>query len=163
RSRWSWSRAGPPPAASGRRCRTRGRRRPTTGSSTEPPSRPASCGRPPSRQASTRRRPLQPNLCHADPPWSCSPPPAGGVGLLREGPFYPDHGLERIVAYHQRQDARFAAAAAAAAESTGKPVLTATELAVVDPDNPGPAGVRASGHMCYPSADRAVAALAHLY
>ena len=27
---------------------------------------------------------------------------------MKEGPFYPDHGLERIVAYHERQDARFA-------------------------------------------------------
>ena len=26
--------------------------------------------------------------------------------LMRDGPFYPDHGLERIVAYHERQDAR---------------------------------------------------------
>ena len=32
--------------------------------------------------------------------------------LMREGRFYPDHGLERIVAYHERQDARFAEAAA---------------------------------------------------
>ena len=32
--------------------------------------------------------------------------------LMRDGPFYPDHGLERIVAYHERQDARFAEAAA---------------------------------------------------
>ena len=24
---------------------------------------------------------------------------------MREGRFYPDHGLERIVAYHERQDA----------------------------------------------------------
>ena len=29
--------------------------------------------------------------------------------LMREGRFYPDHGLERIVAYHERQDERFAA------------------------------------------------------
>ncbi len=28
--------------------------------------------------------------------------------MLRDGPFYPGHGLERIVAYHERQDARFA-------------------------------------------------------
>ena len=28
---------------------------------------------------------------------------------MRSGPFYPDHGLERIVDYHERQDARFAA------------------------------------------------------
>jgi hypothetical protein len=32
--------------------------------------------------------------------------------MMREGRFYPDHGLERIVAYHERQDARFAEAAA---------------------------------------------------
>ena len=31
--------------------------------------------------------------------------------LMREGGFYPGHGLERIVAYHERQDARFAEAA----------------------------------------------------
>ena len=30
---------------------------------------------------------------------------------MREGRFYPDFGLERIVAYHERQDARFAEAA----------------------------------------------------
>ena len=28
--------------------------------------------------------------------------------LMRTGPFFPDHGLERIVAYHERQDERFA-------------------------------------------------------
>ena len=30
---------------------------------------------------------------------------------MRDGRFYPGHGLERIVAYHERQDARFAEAA----------------------------------------------------
>ena len=83
--------------------------------------------------------------------------------LMRAGRFYPDHGLERIVAYHERQDARFAGAAAAASVRTAKPVLTATELAIADPDNPGPAAVRASGRLCYPSAHRAVRALAHLW
>jgi acyl-CoA synthetase (NDP forming) len=83
--------------------------------------------------------------------------------MVAEGPFYPDHGLERIVAFHRRQDQRFAEAAAAASERTGKPVLTATELAVADPDNPGPAAVRASGRLCYPSANRAVVALDHLW
>jgi acyl-CoA synthetase (NDP forming) len=82
---------------------------------------------------------------------------------LREGPFFPDHGLERIVAYHERQDRRFAEAAEAVSSATGKPVLTATELAVTDPANPGPATVRATGRLCYPSADRAVTALAHLW
>jgi acetyltransferase len=83
--------------------------------------------------------------------------------LMREGTFYPDNGLERIVAYHERQDARFAQAAADISEATGKPILTATELAVAAPDNAGPAAVRASGRVCYSSANRAVVALAHLW
>jgi hypothetical protein len=83
--------------------------------------------------------------------------------LMREGRFWPDHGLERIVAYHERQDARFAEAAAAVSEATGKPILSATELAVTSPDNAAPAGVRASGRLCYASANRAVTALDHLW
>ena len=83
--------------------------------------------------------------------------------LMREGPFWPDHGLERIVSFHERQDARYAEAAAEVSEATGKPVLVATELAVTSPGNPGPAGVRASGRVCYPSANRAVVALDHLW
>lgn len=83
--------------------------------------------------------------------------------MEREGPFYPGHGLERIVGYHDRQDARFAQAAADVSAATGKPVLTATELAICDPDNAGPAAVRASGKLCYASANRAVTALAHLW
>ena len=83
--------------------------------------------------------------------------------LMRPGPFYPDHGLERIVAYHERQDERFARAAADVSEATGKPILTATELAVTDPDNAGPRAVRATGRVCYASSNRAVTALAHLY
>jgi acetyltransferase len=83
--------------------------------------------------------------------------------LMREGPFWPGSGLERIVGYHERQDARFAEAAAAVSEATGKPVLTATELAVADPANAGPATVRATGRLCYASANRAVTALDHLW
>jgi acetyltransferase len=83
--------------------------------------------------------------------------------LMRDGPFWPDHGLERIVGYHERQDARYAEAAAEVSDATGKPVLVATELAVTSPDNPGPAAVRAGGRLCYPSADRAVIALDHLW
>lgn len=83
--------------------------------------------------------------------------------LMREGRFWPDHGLERIVAFHERQDARYAEAAAEVSEATGKPVLVATELAVTSPDNPGPAAVRATGRVCYPSANRAVVALDHLW
>ena len=82
---------------------------------------------------------------------------------LRSGPFYPDHGLERIVAFHERQDRRFAEAAEAVSRETGKPVLTATELAVADPANPGPSTVRETGRLCYASANRAVAALDHMW
>ena len=82
--------------------------------------------------------------------------------LMREGRFYPDHGLERIVEYHERQDRRFAEAADELSRRYDKPILTATELAVADPDNAGPAAVRASGRLCYASGNRAVTALGHL-
>src|SRR4029453_15731627 len=90
-------------------------------------------------------------------------PQSNQAKLMREGRFWPDHGLERIVAYHERQDARYAEAAAEVSEATGKPVLVATELAVTSPDNPGPPGVRATGRLCSPSANRAVVALDHLW
>jgi acyl-CoA synthetase (NDP forming) len=83
--------------------------------------------------------------------------------MMREGRFFPDHGIERIVEYHERQDRRFAEAAAELSDRTGKPILAATELAVADPDNPGPAALRDTGRLCYPSGDRAVAALGHMY
>ncbi|MEZ5203991.1 MAG: CoA-binding protein [Acidimicrobiales bacterium] len=88
---------------------------------------------------------------------------ANQARMMREGRFYPDHGLERIVAYHERQDARFAQAAAEISASTGKPILLATELAVADPDNAAPAAVRATGRLCYAPANRAVAALEHAW
>jgi acyl-CoA synthetase (NDP forming) len=83
--------------------------------------------------------------------------------LIRAGGYYPHHGLDRIVEYHERQDQRFAQAAADVSTCTGKPILTASELATTDPTNPGPAAVRDSGRLCYGSADRAVRALGHLY
>ncbi len=83
--------------------------------------------------------------------------------LMRNGPFYPDYGLERIVAYHERQDARFAQAADEISRRYDKPILTASELAIADPDNAGPTAVRASGRLCYATADRAVRALEHLW
>ena len=82
--------------------------------------------------------------------------------MMRDGRFYPDHGLERIVAYHERQDERFAEAAHDLGLATGKPILVATELAVADPDNPGPATVRRLGRLCYASGGQAVTALGHL-
>ena len=88
---------------------------------------------------------------------------ANQARMMREGRFYPEHGLERIVAYHERQDQRFAEAADELSTRTGKPILVATELAVADPNNSGPATVRSTGRLCYPSGHRAVTALGHLY
>ncbi len=93
--------------------------------------------------------------------------------MLREGGFASksqdsqEHsedawGINRIIAYHERQDTRFARAAHDISSATGKPILTATELTVAFPDNAGPATVRETGRLCYSSADRAVAALGHL-
>jgi acetyltransferase len=87
----------------------------------------------------------------------------GNQGRMeQEGPFYPGHGLERIVGYHERQDRRFTETAAALSRDIGKPILTATELAISDRDNPAVAGCRDSGQLCYASANRAVTALGHL-
>ena len=88
---------------------------------------------------------------------------ANQARLMREGRFFPDHGLERIVEYHERQDARFAQAAHELSEATGKPILLATELAVADPNNSGVATVRETGRLCYASGNRAAVALGHLY
>jgi acetyltransferase len=88
----------------------------------------------------------------------------GNQGRMEsEGPFYPDHGLERIVGYHERQDRRFTTTAAELSASLGKPILTATELAIADRDNPAVAGCRDAGVLAYASANRAVTALAHLW
>ncbi len=83
--------------------------------------------------------------------------------LERDGPFYPEHGLARIVDYHDRQDRRFTETAAALSAETGKPILTATELAVCDPTNAAVQGCRDAGVLCYASANRAVTALGHLW
>ncbi|MEY4220908.1 MAG: hypothetical protein RL280_1192 [Actinomycetota bacterium] len=88
---------------------------------------------------------------------------ANQARLMREGSYYPDHGLERIVEYHERQDSRFAEAAHALSISTGKPILVATELAVADPDNAGVRTVRETGRLCYASGNRAAVALGHMY
>lgn len=92
---------------------------------------------------------------------------ANQARMMREGGYYgvegeDTNGIQRIVAYHERQDARFAEAAAELSMATGKPILTATELAMAFPGNAGPTAVRAAGRVCYQSADRAVTALVHL-
>jgi len=79
--------------------------------------------------------------------------------LEREGPFFPDHGLQRIVDFHDRQDRRYVTVAAELSARFAKPVLVATELAVADPSNAAVAAVREAGRYCFPSAERAVGAL----
>ena len=83
--------------------------------------------------------------------------------MMKAGKFYPDNGLERIVAYHEKQDERYALTAQEVSRKLGKPILIATELAVTDPQNSGPASVRESGAYCYPTGARAATSLAHLY
>ena len=83
--------------------------------------------------------------------------------LMRTGAFATGHDLERIIEFHERQDARYAQVAADVSAASGKPILVATELAVTDPDNPGPRTVRETGKVCYWSANRAVTALEHLW
>lgn len=81
------------------------------------------------------------------------------AAMMRDGPFHPDHGLGRIVEYHERQDTRYAEAAVEISARTGTPILAATELAFTRPDNPGPATLRALGRLCHASAGRAVRSL----
>lgn len=88
---------------------------------------------------------------------------ANTASHLRVGPYFESAELARICEYHERQDSRFAAAAADASARTGKPILAATELAVTQPANSGPATVVAGNGYCLPSADRAVRALHHLW
>jgi acyl-CoA synthetase (NDP forming) len=87
---------------------------------------------------------------------------AANAGVLKSGPFYPRYGLDRIVAFHERQDGRYAEVAREVSERYAKPVLCASELAYTDPTNPGPRAVAEGGRITYASAHRAVRALAHL-
>ncbi len=87
---------------------------------------------------------------------------AGQANAFKSGRFYPDYGLDRIADYHIRQDRRYATLAREASEKHGKPILTCSELVHTDREygNSGPVGVKEEGRVCYPSAHRAVAALA---
>jgi len=89
---------------------------------------------------------------------------AAQANVLKSSPFYPHHGLDRIAEFHERQDRRYAEAATAASAKHDKPVLCATELVYTDRayGNSAPLGVAESGRLCYPSAHRAVSALAHM-
>ena len=84
------------------------------------------------------------------------------AGFFRTGPFFPDHGLDRMAEFHERQDRRYALAGIEASKRHGKPVLCVSELVVSNPENPGPATLREAGRLCHPSAQRAVGALGAL-
>ena len=83
---------------------------------------------------------------------------------FKSGSLYPGDGLERLVEFHERQEARYAEAAREASSRHDKPVLAATELvhASGEQPNPGVAALQALGGLCYPSGDRAIRALAAL-
>ncbi|MCH6563847.1 MAG: CoA-binding protein [Myxococcales bacterium] len=89
---------------------------------------------------------------------------AAQANAFKSGAFYPEHGLKRMVEFHERQDRRYAFAAAEASERHGKPILVASDLVYTDRayGNAGPLGVQESGRVAYPSGHRAVRALAQL-
>ncbi len=89
---------------------------------------------------------------------------SANASALKTGPYYPGHGLDRIVDFHERQDRRYAEAAIEASRNTGKPVLCATEIAVTDRagTNPAPRALAEGGRIAAASAHRAVRALAEL-
>jgi acyl-CoA synthetase (NDP forming) len=83
--------------------------------------------------------------------------------MEHDGPFFPAWGLDRIAAFHDRQDHRYTTVAAELSAALGKPVLVATELAVTFPGNAAVRGTVEAGRLCYPSSNRAVNALARLW
>ena len=83
--------------------------------------------------------------------------------MMREGRYFPEFELERIVNYHERQDAMYAKFAAELSIETEKPILVATELAVADPRNSGVVAVQRTGRLCYASGQRAARALSSVY
>ena len=84
---------------------------------------------------------------------------AATAAFFRSGRYFPDHGLERMALFHERQDRRYVEAAIEASQKHDKPVLSVSELVASNPENSGPAALRERGRLCYPSAHRAVRAL----
>ena len=83
---------------------------------------------------------------------------------MRDGPYYPGDGLERIVDYHERQDARFAQAAAEISDRDRQADPHRDRArGRRSPTTPDRVAVRESGRLCYASSNRAVTALGHLY
>jgi acetyltransferase len=86
---------------------------------------------------------------------------ANQAHVFRTGRFFPEHGLERIAEFHERQDRRYADAAVDASVRHAKPVLVATELVYTDRayGNAAPLALRERGRLCHASAHRAVGTL----
>jgi acetyltransferase len=82
---------------------------------------------------------------------------------MRGGPFRDEESIQRIVAFHERQDARFAQCTRDLADNTGTPILCATELAVTNPELSGLHALRELGAYCWPSPIRAVRSLEHAW
>jgi acetyltransferase len=89
---------------------------------------------------------------------------AAQANVFKSGSLHPDHGLDRMAAFHDQQDRRYALAAAEASQKHGKPILVGTDLTYTDRDygNAGPQGVLESGRVPFPSGHRAVRTLTHL-
>ena len=85
------------------------------------------------------------------------------AALMRRGKFSHLEDIDRICSFHERQDRRYAEAIVEASASTGTPILAASELALSNPENPGPATLREHGHPCYTSPADAVAAFSALF
>ena len=85
------------------------------------------------------------------------------AALMRRGQFADLEDVARICDFHERQDRRYAEAIVEASAATGTPILAASELAISNPENPGPATLRAHGHPCYTSPGDAVAAFSALF
>ncbi len=77
----------------------------------------------------------------------------------RESRFGSDDGMDRVAAFHEQQEVRYATTAVEVSQATGKPVVIASELGTADPDNPGMRTLRNLGWPCFGSPRTAVAAL----
>ncbi len=79
--------------------------------------------------------------------------------MMTNGRFAADPDLQRIVAYHERQEMRYVDAALESAQRFGVPVALATELAVADHYNAAIRHARERAMYVFPTGPRAVRAL----
>ena len=74
---------------------------------------------------------------------------------MREGRFFPSTGLDRIVEYHERQDARFAEAAAELSTRPASRSSSPPSWPSPIPTTPVRRRCGRTGRLCYPSGNRA--------